>query len=107
VADNGTKVDEGLVFIRVLDDLDPFHIRLLRLMTGKPARLGDLPGSSWLIADLNEADYGLANVVWSLMNTLERHGLVWSTSMDDPEYSISQYGEWFLARLAEESSDNG
>jgi hypothetical protein len=39
VADNGTKVDEELVFIRVLDDLDAFHIRLLRLMTGKPARL--------------------------------------------------------------------
>jgi hypothetical protein len=107
VADNGTKVDEELVFIRVLDDLDPFHIRLLQLMTGKPARLGDLPGSSWLVADVSEADSGLASVVWSLMNTLERHGLVWSTSMEDPEYSISQYGESFLTRLAVEPSDSG
>jgi hypothetical protein len=37
VADNGTLVDEELVFIRVVDDLDPFHIRLMRLMTGRPA----------------------------------------------------------------------
>jgi hypothetical protein len=59
-----------------------------------------------MVADVSEADSGLANVMWSLMNTLERHGLVWSTSMEDPEYSISQYGESFLARLADEPPDN-
>jgi hypothetical protein len=40
------------------------------------------------------------------MTALERHGLVWSTNMDDPEYSLSPFGESVLDRLADEPSDN-
>jgi hypothetical protein len=106
LADNGTRVDEELVYIRILDDLDTFHIRLLKLMTGRPERLGNLQADvrPWMLFDVTEADTGLAGVEWSLMTTLERHGLVWSTSMEDPEYSISQHGEWFLTRLTDEPS---
>jgi hypothetical protein len=108
VSDNGTLVDEELVFIRVVDDLDPFHIRLMRLMAGRPARLANLQADArpWMLADVAEADPGLANVTWSLMTALEGHGLVWSTNMTDPEYSLSQYGESFLDRLADEPADN-
>jgi ribosomal protein S19E (S16A) len=59
-----------------------------------------------MLADVAEADPGLGNVTWSLITALERHGLVWSTSMEDPEYSLSQYGESFLDRLADEPADN-
>lgn len=106
VADNGTLVDEELIFIRVVDDLDPFHIRLMRLMTGKPARVGDLPVRPWLVSEACAADPGLASVAYSLMSTLERHGLVWSTNMEDPEYTLTQYGEHFLSRLADEPASN-
>jgi len=108
IADNGTLVDEELVFIRIIDDLDPFHIRLMRLMTGRPARLASLQADArpWMLADVAEADPGLASVGWSLMTALQRHGLVWSTNMADPEYSLSQYGKAFLDRLADESADN-
>lgn len=101
-------MDEELVFIRMLDDLDTFHIRLLQMMTARPARRGSLqtPARPRMLSDIIEADPGLAGVEWSLMTALERHGLVWSTRMEDPEYSISRYGEWFLTRLTDESLDN-
>jgi len=42
-SDTGTKVDEELLFIRVVADLDEPHIRLLRLMrVGRPAFSGQL-----------------------------------------------------------------
>ena len=37
--DTGTKVDKELVYLRVLDELDEPHVRLLRLMTTKPPHL--------------------------------------------------------------------
>jgi hypothetical protein len=40
--DAGTKVDDELLFIRVLDDLDAPHIRLLRLMSTEPPHLDAL-----------------------------------------------------------------
>ena len=108
VADNGTQVDDELIFIRVLSDLDPFHIRLLRLMTEAPSHLKGTgsPGRGWLLSNISEADPGLANSAWSLMTTLERHGLVWSTSMEDPEYTITGYGESFLTRLADRAASS-
>jgi hypothetical protein len=38
-ADTGTNVDDGLPFIRVLADLDPPHIRCLRIMAAGPSHL--------------------------------------------------------------------
>lgn len=40
-SDTGTKVDDELLFIRVLADLDEPHIRLLRLMQTVPKRQAD------------------------------------------------------------------
>lgn len=44
-SDTGTKVDEELLFIRVLADLDEPHIRVLRLMS-TPLSVSGLHGRS-------------------------------------------------------------
>ena len=43
-SDIGTKVDEELIFVRVLADLDEPHIRLLRLLSTEPPEVAVQPG---------------------------------------------------------------
>lgn len=116
-SDAGTKVDKQLVYLRALDDLDEPHIRLLRLMTTKPPHqdavnrqmeaIGRAAIRQWHPSDLGQADPGLAEVVWSLLPVLDRHGLisggheVLTQVGREPEYTVTPYGEWFLTMLAE------
>jgi hypothetical protein len=116
-SDVGTKVDRQLVYLRVIDDLDEPHVRLLRLMTTTPPHLdavnrqkekiGEPPVRQWHPSDLGQADPGIAEVVWSLLPVLARHGLI--SGGDDvitwagrePEYVVTPYGEWFLTMLSD------
>jgi hypothetical protein len=116
-SDTGTKVDKQLIYLRVIDDLDEPHIRLLRLMTTKPSHqdavnrqmeaIGRGPIRQWHPSDLAQADPGLVDVVWSLLPVLARHGLisggreVLTRAGREPEYTVTPYGEWFLTMLAE------
>ena len=116
-SDTGTKVDDELLFIRVLADLDAPHIRVLRIATTVPPRRdpfarqmeadGRSPVRQWYPSSIAEADPGLAEVAWALLDTLQHHGLLWSsgdqltTAGMESEYEITPYGEWFLERLAE------
>jgi hypothetical protein len=43
VAEKGTKVDDELAFVRVLADLDPVHVRILRIMSHRPPTWIALP----------------------------------------------------------------
>ena len=115
--DTGTKVDKELIYLRVLADLDEPHVRLLRVMSTRPPyqdafnqqveAIGHDPIRQWYPSALCLADPGLADVVWSLLPVLNRHGLI-SGGQDvltpaghEPEYAITRYGEWFLTILAE------
>jgi hypothetical protein len=98
-SDTGTRVDEELQFIRVLADLDEPHIRLLRLMSTSV--------SQWPPWRILEQDPGLTSP-WALQSVLARHQLI-SGGHEvlpphveiRPDYTITEYGEWFLTRLAE------
>lgn len=114
--DTGTKVDLELIYVRIIADLDEPHIRLLRLMTTKPLyqdrrielmeASGSGPVRQWHPSDLGQADPGLADVVYSLLPVLGRHGLisggyeVITTSGHEEEYTITPFGEFFLTLLA-------
>jgi hypothetical protein len=111
-SDTGTKVDDELLFVRVLADLDEPHIRLLRLMRDPPPSLDDLnrvqrlavglpPIRQWHPPEIVEIEPGLADVIWGLLPVLDRLRLV---DGNDAEYSISRYGEFVLDRLAEPES---
>lgn len=109
-SETGTKVDTEMLFIRVLADLDEPHVRLLRIMSTVPPHMaqGDVRARQWYPSSIAQADPGLADVVWSLFGSPERHGLIWSAGeyhvpggAMEPQYEITQYGEWFLTRLAE------
>lgn len=116
-ADTGTKVDDELLFIRVLADLDPPHIRCLRIMAAGPPHLdainrqrlatGEPPVRQWHPSDIAHQDPGLKNSVWALLPVLASHQLIYGGDMvltragREPEYVISSYGEFVLARLAE------
>lgn len=109
-ADDGARVDEEQLFVRVLDELDVPHIRLLQLMATVPTHYADRGDAhrAWMPWAIKVADAGLADVMYSLVATLERHGLIWGSRDDYPtpvqtmerEYQITGYGEWLLARLA-------
>jgi hypothetical protein len=111
VSDTGTKVDDELVFIRVLADLDEAHIRALRIMTVVPTHLSTmgLEARQWYPWSIAQADPGLADTAWTLLRLLEHHALIWSSGEQlvpggrEPEYTITPYGEWFLTRLVEGS----
>ena len=116
-SDTGTKVDSQMIELRVLNDLDEPHVRLLRLMATQPPHqdavhqqmeaLGRDPIRQWHPSDLGHADPGLKDVVWSLLPVLSRHGLisggyeVLTWAGHEPEYTITPCGEWFLTLLAE------
>jgi hypothetical protein len=117
VGETGTKVDDEMLFIRVLADLDPPHIRCLRIMATEPPRLdamnrqrqavGEPTVRQWHPSDIASQDPGLKDTVWALLPVLARNHLVagghevitWAGR--EPEYVITPYGEHMLARLAE------
>ena len=114
VSDKDTKVDEELIFLRVLDDLDAPHFRLLRLLDnevpphhGDPARPRLAVPSGWMRWDIREADPGLGDAVWALLSGLQRHGLVSAGELrtpsgaEEPIYSLTDYGHRLIKRLAD------
>ena len=116
-AGTGTKVDDELLFIRVPADLDPPHIRYLRIMAAGLPHLdainrqrlatGEPPVRQWHPSDIAHQDPGLKNSVWAPLPVLAGHRLIYGGDMvltragRKPEYVISSYGEFVLARLAE------
>ena len=61
----------------------------------------------WHASDIIGQDPGLADVIYGVLSVLARHLLI-SGGYDaitqaghEEEYTITSYGEWFLARLAE------
>jgi hypothetical protein len=97
-SDTGTKVDEELLFIRVLADLDEPHIRVLRLMS-TPLSVSGLHGRS---------RRRILASAWALQSVLARHQLISGghevlppRTEIRPDYTITEYGEGFLIRLAE------
>ena len=116
-SEKGTKVDDELLFIRVLADLDPPHIRCLWIMRSEPPHqdavnrqrkaIGEAPVRQWHPSDIAAQDPGLTDAVWALLPVLARHQLIsggyevltWAGR--EPEYIITSYGEWLLDRLAE------
>lgn len=115
--ETGTRVDDELLFIRVLADLDPPHIRCLRIMATEPPHLdainrqrqavGEPAVRQWHPSDIASQDPGLENAVWALLPVLARNHLI-SGGYDvitraghEPEYVITAYGEHMLARLTE------
>lgn len=118
-SDIGTKVDDELDFIRVLADLDPVHVRVLRIMNQRPPHLNQVArqmnaeddprfGRQWYPWSLQAADPGLGDSVWGALRMLEQHGLIWDRGEQlvppphgmQHEYEISPYGEYFLEMLA-------
>lgn len=85
--------------MRMLADLDEPHIRLLRLMSASVTQ--------WPPWRILEQDPGLTSP-WALQSVLARHQLI-SGGHEvlppgveiRPDYTITEYGEWFLTRLAE------
>ena len=116
-ADDGALADQEHLFVRVLDDLDVADVRLLRLMATVPAHYAQRGEDhrAWMPWSITRADPGLRDVVYALLNTLERHGLIWAQPGEyhtpdgsmEREYHISGYGEWFVERLAEPQPDAG
>jgi hypothetical protein len=118
--DTGTVVDDEIAFVRDLADLDPVHIRVLKIMSRRPPHLDvvarqanaeDDPawGRQWYTWSLQHADPGVGDSVWGALRVLEQHGLIWDRGEQlvppphgmQHEYTISQYGDYLLARLAE------
>jgi hypothetical protein len=112
---DGALVDQEQLFVRVLDDLDVPHVRLLRLMATVPAHHAERGQDhrAWMAWSITRADPGLREVVYSLLDTLQRHGLIWAQPGEyhtpagtmEREYHISSYGEWFTERLTEPPPD--
>jgi hypothetical protein len=115
--ETSTKVDDEMLFIRVLADLDPPHIRCLRIMAAEPPYLdavnrqrqavGEPVVRQWHPSDIANQDPGLADTVWALLPVLARNHLiaggheVFTWAGRESEYVITSYGDHVLARLAE------
>ena len=86
--DVGTKVDNEIAFTRMLDDLDPVHIRVLRIMVARPSILTTLP-TGWtrqmIFRRFGSGTRGASSPPipaskrrsTGRFRMLERHGLVW------------------------------
>jgi hypothetical protein len=109
----GTKVDNELATARVIADLDPVHVRLLRIMSLTPPHLiewatdhGADPQTvrRWYPWSIKAADPGLSEAAWGALQILERNGLVWKVGENhtpngggiEPEYEITSYGDYLL-----------
>lgn len=114
--ETGTTVDMQFLHARVIGDLDPVHVRLLRLMSLPPQHLishaterGLDPGAAarrWYQWSVAVADPGLQEAFWAAVQVLERHGLVWNLGEShtpggtmEPEYEITRYGDFLLGLL--------
>jgi hypothetical protein len=114
--ETGTKVDNQLAVARVIADLDPVHVRLLRIMSMTPTHLvryaadhGLDPRSvrSWFPWSIAVADPGLSEAAWGALAVLERNSLIWKVGDShtpnggmEPEYRITDYGDYFVGLLA-------
>jgi hypothetical protein len=114
--ETGTRVDDELIFVRVLSDLDEPHVRLLRLLATTPSQPGSAQGdtpSAWFPSVIAATDPGLGETLWALLNVLERNGLAWVTTevyrtpsgTTEPECAIRSSGRKLLVRLAEPEPD--
>ena len=113
-SDTGTKVDDELLFIRVLADLDEPHIRLLRLMQTVPKRQADRRWEqvTWEVSSITDADPGLSDTAVQLLHVLQRHYLIWQAAGSDRpggeetlQYQITPAGSSLLTRLALPTED--
>jgi hypothetical protein len=117
--DTGTMVDDEIAFVRMLADLDPVHIRVLKVMSGRPKHLdriafqmnaADDPKAArqWYEWSIVAADPGLQGSVHGALQVLERHGLIWDRGEQlvppphgmQHEYEISPYGDYLIDQLA-------
>jgi hypothetical protein len=122
--DTGTKVDQEIAFVRMLSDLDPVHLRVLKIMSRRPKHLdqvavqmnaADDPKAvrRWYEWSITVADPGLEGSVWGALQVLERHSLIWDLGeqqVPNPhgmqnEYEIRPYGDYLIDRLAEPDWD--
>ena len=113
--ETGTMVDMQFLHARVIADLDPVHVRLLRLMSSTPEHLvrhaterGLDPRAArrWYQWSVAAADPGLSEAFWAAVQVLERHRLVGNLGESwthggtmEPEYEITDYGDFFLNLL--------
>ncbi len=114
--ETGTKVDNQFATARVIADLDPVHVRLLRIMSLTPPHLirwatdhGVDPQTArrWYPWSIAAADPGLSEAVWGALQVLERNSLVWKVGENhtpegggiEPEYEITGYGDYLLGLL--------
>ena len=117
--ETGTRVDHEIAFVRMLADLDPAHIRVLKIMSRRPEHLdkvaaqmkaADDPKAArqWYERSIVEADPGLEGAVWGALRVLERHGLIWDRGemlVPPPhgrqhEFEITPFGDYLIDRLA-------
>lgn len=114
--ETGTVVDMQFLHARVIADLDPVHVRLLRLMSSTPEHLRrhatergldpEVAARRWYQWSVAAADPGLSEAFWAAVQVLERHRLVWSLGESwtpsgtmEPEYEITGYGDFLLNLL--------
>lgn len=123
VADVGVRVDGEIALTRVIDDLAPADIRVLRIMGEASPRmakyatdygLDPMGVRSWQPTDITVADPGLADAVWGSLNVLRHHQLIHQVAEYVPspygdsedEYRISGYGDYLLKLLAVPDDDD-
>jgi hypothetical protein len=114
--ETGTMVDMQFLHARVIADLDPVHVRLLRLMSSTPEHLRhhatergldpEAAARRWYQWSVAAADPGLSDAFWAAVQVLEHHGLVGNLGESwthggtmEPEYEITEYGDFLLNLL--------
>jgi len=122
--DTGTRVDTEIAFTRMLADLDPVHIRVLKLMSRRPKHLDQVAAQmdaaddpkvirQWYEWSIVAADPGLEGTAYGALRVLERHGLIWDRGEQlvpaphgmQHEYEISPFGDYLIDRLSEPEPD--
>jgi hypothetical protein len=106
VMGDDARIDEELLFIRAVDDIDEWHIRLLDRMDTT-----HIYGPGWSAYKILDADLGLSTGVHAIIGTLETHGLIAESAQSAPVagadkgpfYVITDQGRMFLDRLREDS----
>lgn len=117
--DTGTRVDSEIAFTRMLADLDPVHIRVLKIMSRRPKHLDQIAEQmnaaddpkairQWYAWSIISADPGLEDSVHGALRVLEQHGLIEDRGMApvppphglQHEYQITGYGDYLIDRLA-------
>ena len=108
-----------IAFVRMLADLDPVHIRVLKIMSRRPKHLdriatqmnaADDPTAirQWYEWSIVDADPGLEGAAYGTLRDLEQHGLICDRGeqLTPPphgmqhEYEITPYGDYLIDRLA-------